>query len=60
MCDILETAGRRVKRTKIWASGVSISCMQGSFDCQVFKFSLGSFDAFLFFFTTLYLGNGYS
>ncbi len=49
MCDILETAGRRAKWTKIWASGVGISCMQGTFDCQVFKFGLGSFGAFLFF-----------
>ncbi len=49
MCDILETAGRRVKRNKIWASGLSISCIQGTFDCQVFKFSLRSFSAFPFF-----------
>ncbi len=26
MCDILETAGRRVKRTKIWAPRVSSVC----------------------------------
>ncbi len=44
MCDILETAGRRAKRRKIWTSGVSI--------CSVYrvlftvKFSLGSFGAF--------------
>ncbi len=49
MCDIFETTGHRAKRTKIWASGVSISCIQGTFDCQVSKFSLGSFGAFLFF-----------
>ena len=24
MCDVLETAGRRAKRTKIWTSGVSM------------------------------------
>ncbi len=54
MCDIFQTAGCRVKGTKIWASGVSISCIQGTFDSQVFKFSLGSFGAFLFL-TTLYL-----
>ncbi len=49
MCDILEAAGRRAKRTKMWASGVSISCIQGTFGGQVFKFSLGSFGAFSFF-----------
>ena len=50
MCHILETAGRRAKRTKIWASWVSISCDTGTFDCQVFKLSLGSFGAFPFFY----------
>ena len=49
MGDILETASRRAKRTKIWASSVSISCIQDTFDCQVFKLSLGSFGAFPFF-----------
>ena len=49
MCDIFETAGHRAKRTKIWASGASILCIQGTFDCQVLKFSLGSFGAFPFF-----------
>ena len=49
MCNILEIAGRRAKRSKIWVSGVSFSCIQGTFDCQVFKFSLGSFGAFPFF-----------
>ena len=49
MCDILVTAGRTAKRSKIGASGVSVSCIQGTFDCQVFKFSLGSFGAFPFF-----------
>ena len=41
MCDIFETAG-----SKIWAPGVSILYIQDTFDCQVFKFSLGSFGAF--------------
>ncbi len=57
VCDIFQTAGRRVKRTNIWASGVSISCIQGTFDSQVFKFSLGSFGAVPIS-VTLYLGNG--
>ena len=46
---MLYLGNRRAKRTKIRASGVSISCIQGTFDCQVFKFSLGSFGAFPFF-----------
>ena len=45
MCGILETAGRRAKLTKIWVSGVSFLRIQGTFECLVFKFSLGSFGA---------------
>ncbi len=48
MCDIFDTTGRRGKQTKIWASLVSILCIQGTFDCQVFKFTLGSFGTFPF------------
>ncbi len=47
MCDILETAGRRAKRTTIWTSGVSIYYIyRVLFDCWLFKFSLGLLSAF--------------
>ncbi len=41
--------GRTAKWMKIWASGVSVQCIQDTFDSQVFKVSLGSFGAFLIF-----------
>ena len=41
-----KTAGRRAKRSKIRASGVSIQCTQGTFDTSVIKVILGSFGAF--------------
>ena len=31
---------------KIWASGINIQCIQGTFDRYVFKVILGSFSAF--------------
>ncbi len=34
-------------KTKIWASGVSIQCIQGPFDSKVLEVILGSFGAFL-------------
>ncbi len=39
-------AGRRAKRSEIWAYGVSIQCTQGTCDTSVIKVILGSFGAF--------------
>ncbi len=44
-CDIMETASRRAKLTKIWDSGISVTHMWGTFDLVVFKLILGSFGA---------------
>ncbi len=46
---ISKTACRRAKRSEIWASGVSIQCIQGTFDSYVLDVILGSFGAFLIF-----------
>ena len=43
---ISKMAGRRVKLSEIWASGVSIQCTQGTFDTTVLNVILGSFGAF--------------
>ncbi len=43
---ISKTAGRRAKQIKIWASGMSIQCTQGTFDTSVIKVILGSFSVF--------------
>ena len=40
---IMKITGRRAKRTKITAS--QVWCIQNTFDCYVFKFSLESFCA---------------
>ncbi len=53
MCYILKRAGRRGKRSKIWAPGVSTKYTwrrQGTFDYKVFMVSLRSFSAFLTFY----------
>ena len=44
-CFIMQTAGRRAKRTKIWDSGTLVTHMWCTFDLVVFKFSLRSFGA---------------
>ncbi len=38
---IWKTACRRAKRSEIWASGVTIQCIQGTFDSTVLKVILG-------------------
>ncbi len=43
---ISKISGRREKRSEIWASEVSIQCIQGTFDTQVVKIILGSLGAF--------------
>ncbi len=45
MWNILKTADRRVKETKIWDSGYYSAHRQGTFDARFFEFGLGSFSA---------------
>ncbi len=49
-----------VKRGEIWASGVSVQCVQATFDSQVVKVILGSFGKFPIFDHLVYLENGLS
>ena len=46
---ISKTAGRRVKRSEVWGSGVNVQSIQGHFDCYVRTVILGSFSAFRIF-----------
>ena len=61
MCEIFKTAGRRAKRSKIWASVVStcIYCIRGILTAKCSNLFLRSPGAFQFFrsSTTLYLEN---
>ncbi len=44
-CYIMETAGRRAKRNKIWDLGTLVTHMWCTFDLVVFKVILRSFGA---------------
>ncbi len=46
---IWKTSDRRAKWSEIWASGVSLQCIQVTFDSNVDKVILRSFGAFLIF-----------
>ena len=56
---VSKTADRRAKRSKLWASGVNIQCIQGTFDTYVVKVILRAFGAFPFS-TIWYLESGLS
>ncbi len=45
MCNILKTADRRAKWTKIWDLGYYSARMLGTFDDWFLEFGLGSFGA---------------
>ena len=49
LASISKRDGRRAKGSEIWASGVSLQCIQGPFDSYVLEVFLVSFGAFLIF-----------
>ena len=42
----METSDRGAKQSEIWAPGVNIQCIQGTFDSSVVKVIVWSFGAF--------------